>query len=406
VKPKLKYILKEHGHDFIKKYGSELSAYVVSVILAVMDCGTVKSGYRSFFCPDCGQLKRIPFSCKKRLCPSCSQWANREFAINFVQRMLPFTHRHLTMSIPDVFWGMVHDNPEFQKGLMRAAYVTVRQTMMMYLGVEVMPGMMGVLHNFGRDLKKNCHVHVIVTEGGYFGGKWYQFMYFPFMKGGRIKVTMNELWRDNVIEMLRLSLPRTKNNSIFLDGVKRRYPNGFYIFGDKSCRIKSNRNAYNKAKYITRYVRHPPISDNRILQYDGESVTIWWDHPSSGVREYATYPVLEFLYRVIMHLPELGLNVVVYYGMYSPRYVQVSVVQGVFDSDGAVVDPKYLSWRSMRMLQTGVDPLACPHCRREMIEVYLVYKTVKGYKMKSYFHRDDLSGMGYPLEIHFISSMI
>jgi hypothetical protein len=309
------------------------------------------------------------------------------------------------MSIPDVFWEMIHDNPEYQKKLMRAAYFTVRQAMRMYLGVGVMPGMMCVLHNFGRDLKKNCHVHVIVTEGGYFGGKWYQFTYFPFMKGGKIKRTLNEMWRDNVIEMLRLSLPRTRNNSIFLEGVRRRYPKGFYIFGDKSCRIKSSRNAYNKAKYITRYVRHPPISDNRILRYDGERVTIWWDHPSSGERMYGTYPVLDFLYMVIVHLPERGLNVVVYYGLYSSRYVPVTVVQSVFDRDGELKDPKHLSWRSMRILQTGIDPIGCPGCKREMVEVYLVYRTINGLVKRCYYDRDDLSVMGYPSENEFISSL-
>lgn len=401
----LKHILKTHGQEFIKTYGDKLSPHIVSVLLSVMVCGTIKNGYRSFFCHQCGHVKRVPFTCKKRLCPSCSQWTSNRFAINFVQRMLPFTYRYLTMSIPKVLWGIFHDDPELQKGLIRAAHATLAETMFMCLGVKVMPGSMCVLHNFGRDLKKNCHVHTIVTEGGMYNGRWYRFTYFPFRRGGKIKKTMNEIWRDKVLELYRLRFPRTKWNKIFIEGIRRTYPNGFYIYGDKSCRIKSDRKAYNKSKYITRYVRHPPISDSRILDYDGENVKIWYDHPSSGERYYVTYPVLEFIYRVVLHLPMKGMNVVVYYGLYSPRYLPSAVVQSLFDNEGNVVDPKKLSWRMSLILQTGVDPLCCPFCGEEMYDVSIVYKIGNKLKLRYNFIGDDLAAMGYPGDESMISSL-
>lgn len=395
VKHKLKHILKSHGHEFIKTYGDKLSPHIISVLLSVMVCGTIKNGYRSFFCSECGHVKRVPFSCKKRLCPSCSKWSSDRFAINFVQRMLPCTHRHLTMSIPDTLWCIFHDDPNLQKGLIRAAHATVVQTMSMCFGVEVKPGSMCVLHNFGRDLKKNCHVHMIVTEGGMYSGHWYSFTYFPFRRGGKVTKTMNEIWRDNVLELLRLSLPRTVKNGRFLLGFRDRYPNGFYIYGDKSCRIKCNRSAYNKSKYITRYVRHPPISDNRIYDYDGNTVKIWYDHPSSCERRYVTYPVLEFIYRVVIHLPMKGMNVVVHYGLYSPRLIPSAVVQSLFDNEGNVVDPKKLSWRMSMIFQTGVDPLCCPFCGEEMYDVSIVYKIGNKLKVKYRLDVYDMDALGY-----------
>jgi len=319
--------------------------------------------------------------------------------------MLPVTHRHLMMSIPEVLWGIYHDDTHLQKLLIKASYETVRQMMVMYLHVDVMPGAMCVLHNFGRDLKENCHIHMIVTEGGMFEGIWHRFTYFPFVKGGRVHTTINELWRDNVLELLRLSLPRTSINERFLTGIRNKYPHGFYVYGPSECRIKSNRKAYKKAKYITRYVRHPPISDSRISDYDGEHVTIWYDHPSSGRREYVTFSVLEFIYRVIIHLPDKGMHVVVNYGLYSPRYVQKAVIQSIFDTTGEVIDPRYLSWRSSMILNTGVDPLSCPYCKREMLEVYLVYKCSNGLQPKCMLFEGDLSAIGYPSEEKYITSL-
>jgi len=309
------------------------------------------------------------------------------------------------MSIPDMLWGIFHDDTKLQKLLIKASYETVRQMMVMYLHVDVMPGAMCVLHNFGRDLKDNCHIHMIVTEGGMFEGIWHSFTYFPFEKKGWVHTTINELWRDNVLELLRLSLPRTIMNKRFLEGIRNKYPHGFYVHGPSKSRIKSNRKAYKKARYITRYVRHPPISDRRIFEYDGINVTIWYDHPSSGVRKYVTFSVLEFIYRVIIHLPDRGMHVVVNYGLYSPRYVRKAVVQSIFDTTGEVIDPRRLSWRSSIILNTGVDPLCCSFCNREMLEVYLVYKCSNGLISKCMLLDDDLSAIAYPSEEDYIISL-
>lgn len=403
--PKLRYILQDKGHDFIKNYCGKISVYVVSVLLAVLNCGTERNGYRSFFCVKCQHVKRISFTCKKRLCPTCSQWANRSFAINFIQRMLPVTHRHLTMSIPEMLWNIFHDNPKLKKLLIKAAYKTIREAMCTYLPVNIMPAALCVLHNFARDLKKNCHVHTIVTEGGMYKGKWYRFTFFPFVKMGKIHTTINEMWRDNVLEILRLALPRTKKNAMFIAAVRRKYPKGFYVYGPKESRIKTNRTAYNKAKYITRYVRHPPISDNRIASYDGESVTFWYDHPSTGKRYHLTLPVLEFIYAVVMHLPEKGFNMVISYGLYSPSYVNKPIVQTIFSVSGEVVDPKDLSWREMMILQNGVDPLACPYCNERMVEVCIVYKRRDKLKVGYYLLREDLDAIEYPDECKYVDKI-
>jgi len=402
MKPKLKHILREKGNEFIKTYGEEFSPYVISVILAVINCCTNRNGYRSFFCYDCKRIRRIPFTCKKRLCPSCSQWANHHFAINFVQRMLPVTHRHITYGIPGDLWKMFHNNPKYRKLLIKAAYKTVQQAMRTYLPVDdIIPGALCVLHNFGRDLKKNCHIHMIVSEGGMWLGEWYKFTYFPFEKKGRIHTTINQMWRDNVLDILRIELPRTKKNARFLAGFKKRYPNGFYVYGGKDCRIKCNKSAYNRAKYITRYTRHPPISDKRISSYDGDEVTFWWDHPSTNVRHYVTLPVMEFIYRVVIHLPEPGFKMVVPYGLYAPKYVNKPTVQAIFTISGKVVDPKKLTWRESIMIFTGQDPLACKYCREEMILVCIVYQWKRRLKVKYFLDNYDLSAIEYPDEISF-----
>lgn len=396
MKPKLRYILEDKGSEFINTYGDKLSFHIVQTLLQVLQCHTGKLGYNSYFCVECRKVVKVSFTCKKRLCPSCSQWANQKFALGLVQRMLPVTHRHITFAIPSTLWKIFHKDPQMQKMLLQRAHLTVKQTMELYLGGNVMVGALCVIHNFGRDLKKNCHIHMIVTEGCLRNGEWMRFTFFPFEKRGKIHTTINEIWQDNVLDILRQTLPRTKNNRRFIDGLKIRYPNGFYVHGPSSNRIKTNKTAYNKAKYITRYVRHPPISDSRIQSYDGQIVTFWYEKPSTGKRYHIPLPVLEFIYRVVMHTPKKGFHVVVPYGLYSARYIPKAEVQNVFTQDGKIVDPKELTWRETMILQNGWDPLVCECCCKEMVHVCTVFKRRDKFKVRYHLFVDDLIAINYP----------
>jgi len=275
--------------------------------------------------------------------------------------------------------------------------------------MDVMPGAMCVLHNFGRDLKENCHIHMLVTEGGLYLGEWVQFTYFPFMKQGYIHTTVNEVWRDNVLEILSNTLEATEINKRFIEGFKRRYPKGFYVHGDKESRVKCNRSAYGKAKYITRYVKHPPISDSRIVSYDDKSVTFWYDRPSTMKRSYLTMPTMDFIKNVLIHLPEKGFNMIVYYGLYSPRYIPKAKVQTIFpiadSSSKPVIDPKSLSWRQKMIMQNGVDPLCCHRCNREMVFVCLVCKGRDGFSIIHKLIKEDEWAIDYPGEAEFIAGL-
>jgi hypothetical protein len=374
TKPTLKHILDENGESYLKDFGSEIRLIEQETLQKTLQCRTEKNGYQSYFCWECGAVHKIRFSCKSRLCSKCGDKANEIFAELFVRRMLPVTHRFITFTVPDRLWEIFHSNPLLQQGLSIAAKNTLEKVMKMYLGKDVTPGCMNVLHNYGRDLKKNCHTHVIATEGGIdLNGKWVHFTYLPFEKRGRIHTTINEIWRDEVLEMLRLHLPRTQINHRFLIGLKKQYSNGFYVNSPKECRIKTNRSLRNKAKYITRYVKHPVISDTRITDYDGQDVKFWYQHPTTKEKRTIIMPVFKFIHAVLRHLPEKHFRAVTYYGLYSPNYPQKEQIQTVFSIEGKTVDPLKLNWREMVYLKTGRNPICCPICGRKMVLVATVY---------------------------------
>lgn len=374
TKPKLKHILEENADSYLKNFGYALREVEQETIRKTLQCRTEQNGYQSYYCIQCESVHKIRFSCKTRLCSKCGDKANEVFADKFVRRMLPATHRFITFTVPDKLWELFHSNPSLQQGLSLAAKNTLEKTMRIYLGKEITPGSMTVLHNYGRDLKKNCHTHMIATEGGIDNhGKWVPFTYLPFEKRGHVHTTINEIWRDEVLEMLRINLPRTKTNHRFLLGLKKRYSNGFYVNSPSECRIKTNQSLRKKAKYITRYVKHPVISDKRIIDYDGYDVKFWYQHPTTKEKRTVVMPVFEFIHAVLKHLPEKHFRAVTYYGLYSPNYPQKEEIQTVFNTVGKIVDPLNLNWKEMTYLKTGKNPICCPVCGREMVLVATVY---------------------------------
>jgi hypothetical protein len=50
-------------------------------------------------------------------------------------------------------------------------------------------------------------------------------------------------------------------------------PEGFVINGEH--RFEKGE-GWNMARYIGRYVKHPPIAESRIMLFDGKQVTFWY----------------------------------------------------------------------------------------------------------------------------------
>ena len=184
----LKYILKDKLQTYINKFGfEEKNLNILYMLYSMLKCGEYENGYLSYFCMHCKKTKRIKFSCRTRICSKCGQQLTTKHTQGFVNRMINKTHRHITLTIPQLLWPYYFENINLQQDLARKAYKSIKDVMELYLRVEITPGCMSVLHTFGRDLKVNFHIHMITTEGGIArNGKWIDFKFFPFEKRGKI----------------------------------------------------------------------------------------------------------------------------------------------------------------------------------------------------------------------------
>jgi hypothetical protein len=128
------------------------------------------------------------------------------------------------------------------------------------------------------------------------------------------------------------------------------------------------------AQYIGRYLGHPPLVTSRITDYDGQSVTYWYTDTSTGQRVTVTCSALDFISRMVPHIPPKGMQIVRYAGLYA-RNVKRKLAPAVhaaldafrlqcplFDLEPLAQTLQHLTWRERIKASFGYDPLECPQC--------------------------------------------
>ena len=116
------------------------------------------------------------------------------------------------------------------------------------------PGFFAFLHTFGRDLKWNPHIHVLLAEMKISNIEIKKWDYFNF---DALSKRFQKILTDLML----------KNFDDFTDDDARKsfinHPNGFYVYAEK----KEFKSLKDEIEYVTRYCGRAPISENRIIKY-------------------------------------------------------------------------------------------------------------------------------------------
>ena len=93
-------ILQDHFEHYVNSYEMRFQKLYVAfrsrlanVVYRFLDCGLFEAGFARLRCPGCTHEKLVPFSCKSKLCPSCTQkrvllWAERIAGVDFSDKAI------------------------------------------------------------------------------------------------------------------------------------------------------------------------------------------------------------------------------------------------------------------------------------------------------------------------------
>lgn len=188
------------GHNdnwqrFINGCKHPLRTAIIVNVMKMLNCCSKEMGYHQYSCPKCQHVIYVPHSCKSKFCSPCGKKATDNWICqNF--NVLPKTiWQHITFSMPaelrDFFWL----NRYLFNLLPALAAGTIKK---LAAQKNIVPGMFVAIHTFGRDLKRNPHIHLSVTLGGITKNKtkWKNGLYFHHMK-------VKKMWRYALINLLR-----------------------------------------------------------------------------------------------------------------------------------------------------------------------------------------------------------
>jgi hypothetical protein len=136
----------------------------------------------------------VPHTCKGKACSSCGKKAT-ELWIQKQNQILPYTSwQHITFTLPAELWDFFWYNRWLLNkiGLIAANSVkTIAQKKNLTVGIFV------AIHTFGRDLKRNVHIHLSVTTGGLTQDltKWKKVFFH--------QTTLMRIWRYQIIRLFR-----------------------------------------------------------------------------------------------------------------------------------------------------------------------------------------------------------
>jgi putative transposase/transposase-like zinc-binding protein len=333
-------------------YAGRVSEEQIAEVEKMLGCGDPSRGFATYICLKCGETVRVCFSCKSRVCSACGKVYADEWAQHLTSRLFNVTHRHITFTLPEALWPILEANPVWRKELFGAANRTLRKVL------KAEPGIVMVLHPYGKDLKVNYHLHVLVTEGGMNAdGVWETQSFLNY-------AALRKVWQYECLSALRTVMPKNLENVKLIDRLFVAYRKGFYVYAEP--RVEDGQGI---SRYIGRYLRHPAIADARILAYDGEHVTFFYeDH--EGQRHEQTWPVLEFIHGLVRHIPPKHFKMVHYFGLYAPR--KTTQVQALLQHIGQMIGRAvhHLHWRARIERNFGRDPLQCPRCGTTDMELY------------------------------------
>jgi len=296
----------------------------------IMTCRSEEQGYHIDACPKGDYQQMVYNSCKHRSCPQCGAtdtelWLQRRKA-----QALNCPYFHIVYTISHDLHGIWRFNrKEFTNLMMRAAWHSLRELVLDWKYLGALVGAVGAFQSWDDELREHCHLHFIVTAGGLNAdGRWVQ-ADADFLLPTPVLASK---FRGKFLAYLRHGFSKlTATGRIKPADQVLRAPYGKSVQRCLNLLNKLGRKrwhaqiepAYEHAngifKYVGRYIRRGPISEQRIIDYDGKQVTVAYAHGQKHDGVSFKLSAHGFIRRLLNYVPEKGSHVVRSYGLFHPN---------------------------------------------------------------------------------------
>ena len=360
----LQRIFKDHYEEM--QYILHPRDSVIENVNKMINCGDPAFGGAMYGCSNCGTLKFSPFRCHSRFCPTCGNMYSIDKTTSMSFKIINVQHRHCVFTIDEALRPFFLKDRSLLNCLFSAVSSVVTRMFHKDNQHELFtPGFICVLHTFGRDLKWNPHIHCLISEGGVGNsGIWRHKKHFNYtlLRNSFQTALLNELEKKIGPSFKKVKALCYSNHK-----------DGFYVYAKPNKCDPSI-----VTKYIGRYLGRPVIATSRIDNYDGDNVTFHYNRHEDDKLVTETIPVLDFIKRLIQHIPEKHFKQIRYYGIYARHRKSDQKLNRAISKSKHAMLRSFNQWRNSILTSFGYDPIKCPCCGTTMdfLELYFNHKRV------------------------------
>jgi len=273
-------------------------------------------------------------------------------------------HRQVVLTIPKRLRAYCLYRRRLLGEIARVAARTVTAAMRMLTGERNLAvGIVACLQTHGSRANWHPHLHLLVTDGGFRPDG--TFVSWPVHDTARL----TEAFRRAVLRLfVRLGLFDEEQAAGMLT-----WPHsGFHVH--TAVWVPEDDRAF--ATRLARYCARNPVALERLTDdRTAKAVTYRSDKSDGPTAGTETADPLEFLARVLVHIPDRGHVTTRYYGWYAyrPRGMRRQAEPVAADASPVIVPAPRLApteaarrWAALLQQIFEVDPLACPSCHGVM----------------------------------------
>ncbi|MBI5148342.1 transposase [Candidatus Pacearchaeota archaeon] len=362
-----KQIFNEYWSEFQSMNSEYQTEYYDSVIKKMLGCGDSENGFMVYRCLFCGEVKRIPFSCKSSFCLSCAKIYRDEW-VEYISKALfsGMRYRHVVLTVPEQLRKWFYHNAELLSKFMKTGHNFFEDVVSYWIKKPVEVGSVVVLQTAGRKGGYNPHLHILCTSGGITKeGKWKEFGFIEYK-------LLHTKWQYHLLKMLRENAEgivdvKCEEIEKGIDKCWKEYSEGLVAYIEKGDVPSGGKGI---AYYLAKYVVSPPISLRRIIKYDGKRVRYWYNDHITEKRKEEEIEAQEFIGRMVQHILPKGFQRIRYYGLQATckaSKIREEIKEIIKEKEGIITGTYFVTgYRERIKKDFGIDPLRCSKCRKEM----------------------------------------
>ena len=383
-------VFRRYGDTYRNKHGASMSQAQRRVMTAIEVCRTAALGGHLERCDQCGHERNCFNSCRDRHCPKCQSLARAQWIEDRQAELLEVGYFHVVFTVPQEIAAIAYQNKELVLGILFRVTAETLRTIAAdpkHLGAEI--GFFAVLHTWGSNLQFHPHLHCVVPGGGLSpdGQRWVSCCRPNFFLPVRV---LSKLFKRLFLEALQAAFDAGKLQFFeSLEPLREAVAFARQVAKMKACdwvvyAKQPFAGPQQVLDYVGRYTHRVALSNNRLLDIEGDQVQFKWKDYRNGDRlKTMTLSADEFIRRFLMHVLPAGFHRIRYYGFLGNRYRNEKLTQcrrllGMQHAEaGDDLPPPSKDYRERYEELTGRSLQVCPHCREgNMIVVAILPKFI------------------------------